>query len=297
LNLQFGFHVSIGFEFSVHPALAQTGGNASEKFSAAARSILQRRKMMERISISPPSLWMPMKPSLRVHSVVSFTNLPLMKDSTLWCRQIVSAVFHSPTGFSTDPPRSGIGVLASLALVFLGFRAGHQKQVALMVVLALDLHAHWPDFVGQLEVDENAGVVGLGRDFDEAPDDGEKIIAEDLRRAEVAGGLAGAMNHAVGHAPGFQRIGMVLHAKSEAGKILAVEQGDGQWARAVGRGSRMVSALRPNHGAGKKEQCDAWNPFHPRRLLRIFWGGKQNQLSAAANSARQVSNCSVRPVF
>jgi hypothetical protein len=28
--LQFGFHVRVGFEFSVHPALAKTGGNASK---------------------------------------------------------------------------------------------------------------------------------------------------------------------------------------------------------------------------------------------------------------------------
>jgi len=36
-----------------------------------------------RISNSPPSLWMPMKPELMVQSEVSFTNLLLMKEMTL----------------------------------------------------------------------------------------------------------------------------------------------------------------------------------------------------------------------
>jgi hypothetical protein len=109
------------------------------------------------------------------------------------------------------------------AFMFFGFRAGHQKQIALPVVSALDLNALRPDFVGQLHVDEHAGVVEFRCHFDEAPDDGEKIIAVNLRRAQVADGLAGAMNDAIRHAPGLERSGIVLHAKSEAGKILAVE--------------------------------------------------------------------------
>ena len=109
------------------------------------------------------------------------------------------------------------------AAVFFRLGAFHQKQIALPVVFALNLNAHGPDLVGQLHVDEYAGVVGLGRDFGEAPDDGEKIIAVNLGGTEVADGFAGAMDDAIGHAPGLQRVGVVLHAKSPAGEIPAVE--------------------------------------------------------------------------
>ena len=49
--------------------------------------------------------------------------------------------------------------------MFLAFRAGHHKQVALPAGLALILDARRPDCVRRLHVDEHAGVVGLGRDF------------------------------------------------------------------------------------------------------------------------------------
>jgi len=57
-----------------------------------------------------------MKPELIVHSVISFTNLLFMKDSTLPFTQMVSALFHSPTGTSTESPCSGTGVFLSLPL-------------------------------------------------------------------------------------------------------------------------------------------------------------------------------------
>ena len=129
------------------------------------------------------------------------------------------------------------------ALVLLGFRTFHQKQIALMAVLALHLDAHRPNFVGRLDVDKDTGVIGLGRNFDEAPDDGEKIIAVNLRSTEVADGFAGAMNDAVGDVPGFEQVSVVLHAKRPAGKILLVEERDGHFAGARWRVS-CIAILR-----------------------------------------------------
>ena len=64
--------------------------------------------------MSPPSLWMPMKPEEMVHWVVSFMNLPLMQAFTSWPGQMTWQVFHSPTGFSAAGPCLGNGVLASV---------------------------------------------------------------------------------------------------------------------------------------------------------------------------------------
>ena len=115
------------------------------------------------------------------------------------------------------------------AFVFLAFRAGHHEQVALPAGLALVLDAHRPDLVGQLHVDEHPGVVGLGRDFHEAPFNGHHIIAVGLCRAEITGRYAGAMDHAIGDAPGFPRISVVFHAKRPAIKIRAVESQSFMW--------------------------------------------------------------------
>jgi phosphate transport system substrate-binding protein len=51
LNLQFGFHVRIGFEFSVHPALAQTGGNASKYFHESKSPTVQSREADDRAAL------------------------------------------------------------------------------------------------------------------------------------------------------------------------------------------------------------------------------------------------------
>src|ERR1700753_4277949 len=95
-----------------------------------------------------------------------------------------------------------------------------------MIVLALDLDALRPDFVGILNVYQDAGIIGFGRDFDKTPDNGQKIIAINVRGPEVADRGAGAMDDAVGDAPSLQRVGMVFHAKGPTGKIFAVEKSD-----------------------------------------------------------------------
>jgi hypothetical protein len=110
--------------------------------------------------------------------------------------------------------------------MFFAFHAGHHEQISLPTGLALILDARRPDFVGQLHVDEDAGVVGLGRDFDEAPFDGDDVIAVTLQRPKITDGRAVAMNEAVRDAPRFHRVGVVLHAKGEAVEICAVEKFD-----------------------------------------------------------------------
>ena len=159
-------------------------------------------------------------------------------------------------------PLHGNGGVFIHAAMFFRLGAFHQKQITLPVVFALDLNAHGPDVVGQLHVDEHAGVVGLGRDFDEAPDDGEKIIAVNLGGAEVADGFAGAMDDAVGHAPGLQRVGIVLHAKGPAGEILAVEQLDFVFRRMRGRGSGSAVLGQAGFRQGKHEAKEDDDGFH-----------------------------------
>lgn len=104
--------------------------------------------------------------------------------------------------------------------------AAFQKKVALMLKLSLAFDALREDFVGRLDVDKNAGIIRVRRDFHESPDNGERVIAVTLRRARIAVRLAGAMNDAASDAPGFHRVGVGSHAKRPAGKILAVEKFD-----------------------------------------------------------------------
>jgi len=138
---------------------------------------------------------------------------------------------------------AGLNLPPSIRVEYGGAYQEQQRSFHdLVIVLALNLDALRPDFVRRLDVDEDAGVVGLGRDFDKTPFDGEKIIAVDLRGAEVAGRFAGAMNDAVGDAPGVLRVGVVLHAKGPAGKILLVEQRDGHFAGAWQR-VRQIGVL------------------------------------------------------
>jgi hypothetical protein len=113
-----------------------------------------------------------------------------------------------------------------MPFVLLAFRAHHHEQIALPAGLALVLDAHRPDLVGQLHMDEHAGVVFLGRDIQKAPFDGDDVIAVALFRPQIADGRAGAMDDAVGDAPGLHRVGVVFHAKREAVEIRAVEKFD-----------------------------------------------------------------------
>ena len=152
------------------------------------------------------------------------------------------------------------------ALVLLRFRAFHQKDVALMIVPALHLHALRPDFIGRLDVDEDAGVVGLGRDFDEAPADGEEIIAVNLRGAEVAGRRAGAVDDPVRDAPGLERIGVGLGDKRPAGEIFLVEQRDGHFMDA--RRVNQILILRADDGTKNLEQNEGGDEFHGFSVAR-----------------------------
>lgn len=108
--------------------------------------------------------------------------------------------------------------------VAIGADAGMQNEVALMLILALALDAFAPYGVGELNVNEYSGIVGMGGDFHKAPDDGKFVVVIGLFGAGIAVGLAGAMNHAVGHAPGVHGIGVIPHAKSPAVEIGAVEE-------------------------------------------------------------------------
>ena len=114
-----------------------------------------------------------MKPEEIVHSVISFINLPLMIGFDIVAGANRHVGIPIADGFSFDWPCIGTGVFASMPLCSFAFRAGHQKQIALPAGLALILDAHRPDLVGRLHVNEDAGVVGLGRDFHETPFDGE----------------------------------------------------------------------------------------------------------------------------
>ena len=114
--------------------------------------------------------------------------------------------------------------------MLLAFDAGHHEQIALPAGLALVLDARRPDIVGQLHMDEHAGVVFFWRDIKKTPFDGDDVIAVTLQRPQITDGRAVAMNEAVGDAPRFHRVGVVSHAKGQAVEIRAVEEFD-----AVGR--------------------------------------------------------------
>ena len=189
--------------------------------------------------------------------------------------------FH---GLSDEFATEGDGRIGVLTFVLFGFGAGHEKDVALARVFALHLHALRPDLVGRLDVDEDAAVVGLGRDFHKAPFDGEEIVAVNLRAAEVAGGFAGAMDEAIRDAPRLRGVGVVFHEESEAGEILAIEQRHGDFARAGGRiiGVAVLSTDR-KRAAGQKAE-EQGEEFHPRRLWRADFFGKRIQLFLAARS-------------
>lgn len=104
--------------------------------------------------------------------------------------------------------------------------SGMQNKIALMLVLSLALDAFGPYGVGTLNMDKNAGIVRVWGDFHKPPDDGEIVIVISFFRAHVAVGLAGAVNHTVGHAPGIHGIGVVFHAKGPAVEIVSVEELD-----------------------------------------------------------------------
>ena len=183
----------------------------------------------------------------------------------------------------------GDGAVGVFAFVFSGFGTGHEKDVALPRVFALHLHALRPDLVGRLDVDEDAAVVGLGRDSHKAPFYGEKIVAVNLRAAEVADRFAGAMDEAVGDGPRLRGVGVVFHEEGEAGEIFAVEQGHGDLAGASG-GVIVLPILSAGRkrAAGQKAE-EQGEEFHPRRLWRTDFFGKRIQLFLAARSARHIS--------
>ena len=95
-----------------------------------------------------------MNPPSTVHSVTSFTNLPLMNDSTLLSMQIVSAVFHSPTGFSTEAPRIGTGVFlfASVLERFLALYANINSfsQLIAKTKQGETRYKKWPPRAGEV---------------------------------------------------------------------------------------------------------------------------------------------------
>jgi len=148
------------------------------------------------------------------------------------------------SGFAVHD-NGGVGVHA---FVLFAFGAGHDEEVALMVVLALDLDAGGPDFIGRLHVDEDAGVVEFGGDFDEAPGDGEFVVGITRQRAEIADGLAGAMDDAVGDGPGGRGIAIGTHAGGPIGEVVAIEK----FYVAVGDddGGGIIGAKGGDGGAG-----------------------------------------------
>ena len=79
--------------------------------------------------------------------------------------------------------------------------AAPEPEITLMGVHALTLDAPRPDIVGQMHVNEYAGVAGL----EEAPLDGADIIAVNIFRAHKAIRPAGAMDDAIRDAPGLFR--------------------------------------------------------------------------------------------
>ena len=116
-----------------------------------------------------------------------------------------------------------IGVQTAM---FFGFGTGHEKQIALMLVFALDLNTFRPNFVGRLNVHQYTGIVRLGGNSHKPPFHRERVITVRLRCAEIAARYADATYDSVGNAPGVRRIGVVPHTKRPAGEILAVEQLD-----------------------------------------------------------------------
>ena len=103
-------------------------------------------------------------------------------------------------------------------------RAAHQDEVALALIPALILDALGPDLVRPLHMDENAGVVGLGRDFHEPPFRHELVVAEIFIGADVTEWLAGAVDDAIGYGKGICRSRVASQKKCPAGKILAVKK-------------------------------------------------------------------------
>lgn len=95
-----------------------------------------------------------------------------------------------------------------------------------MLVEALALDAFRENDVRRLDMDEDARIIHLRRrvQLHEPPDAREPVIAVTLRCARVAERLARAMNHAIAHAPGLDRVGPVLRKKHPAIKIFAVEK-------------------------------------------------------------------------
>jgi len=118
------------------------------------------------------------------------------------------------------------GCVGIHAFVLFALGTGHDEEVALMVVLALDLDAGRPDFIGRLHVDEDAGVIELGGYLHKTPDDEEFVIGIAGEGAEVAGGLAGTMDDAVGDGPGAGGIAIGAHASGPIGDIVTVEKLD-----------------------------------------------------------------------
>src|SRR6185369_10041343 len=106
----------------------------------------------------------------------------------------------------------GIGHLDAVLALGDGFvtgRAALEPEIALVIVHALAFDAVGPDGIGRrigsavLHEDADTGVDGFGHGGGETPFDGHFEIGIFLFRAHVAGGLAGAMQDAVGDAKGL----------------------------------------------------------------------------------------------
>ena len=123
-------------------------------------------------------------------------------------------------------------------------------------MLALDFDAGRKNFIWRVDVEENAAVVRLGRDFHEAPFDGQFVIAMTFFRPRITEGLARTMNDFIRDRPGQLRLRIAAHEKCPAGKIFSVEQLDvtgrnNRLRRILGEALRGEKGTTEDNGTGK----------------------------------------------
>ena len=114
--------------------------------------------------------------------------------------------------------------LNALSLVLVAGGAGHQNDVAVMMILPLVLVARREDFVRRLHVNEHAGVIRARSGLHEPPLDGQLVIAKTFLRAHVAEQLPRAMDNAVRDGERHRRLDVVAKTKGPAGEILSVKK-------------------------------------------------------------------------
>ena len=149
----------------------------------------------------------------------------------------------------------------------IGGDPGVQMEIALVLIFALALDALGPYRIRGLNMDKDARIISVRRDFHETPNDGEFVIMIGILRPGIAVGLAGAMNHAIAHTPGLHGIGIGLHAEGPAVEVLPVKQFGGQRRRdRLRRGRRFASGSNNKDDNKNSEEKKACGGFHARSI-------------------------------